>query len=358
MHAVIMAGGKGTRFWPRSREKMPKHLLDIISSKTIIRETVERLIPFIPPENILIVTGKSHAGELADQLPEIPEENIIIEPVGRNTAPCIGLAALYVEKKAADDVMIVLPADHFIADTDCFLGTLAAAAETARQGNNIITIGIEPTAPETGYGYIEQGSLKTTVQGKDIYEVRSIREKPAFEQACRFVELGGFCWNSGIFIGKASTILSALQKWLPALYEGLQEIKSALGTEEGKNVINRVYRSTEAVSIDYGVMEKADNVLIIRGDFGWCDVGSWDALWEISQKDTAGNAVTGAGTFIGLEAENSLVYSSRKLVVLAGVKDIIVVETDDALLICRRGASQDVKKVVEKLGAKNMKAYL
>ncbi|MBI4634090.1 MAG: mannose-1-phosphate guanylyltransferase [Deltaproteobacteria bacterium] len=358
MHAVIMAGGKGTRFWPRSRERMPKHLLNIISAKTIIRETVERLIPFIPPKNILIVTGQSHADELISQLPEIPEENIIIEPTGRNTAPCIGLAALHVEKETANDVMIVLPADHFIADKDRFLHTLAAAVETARQGDHIITIGIEPTAPETGYGYIEQGSLKTTVRGEDIYEVRSIREKPASEQARQFLQQGGFSWNSGIFIGNVSTMLCALKQWLPALYEGLCEIKNALGTDREKSAVDRVYRRTEPVSFDYGVMEKADNALIIRGDFGWCDVGSWDALWEISQKDTAGNAVTGTGTFVGLGAENSLVYSPRKLVALVGVTDLIVVETEDALLICRRGASQDVKNVVEKLESKNMKAYL
>jgi mannose-1-phosphate guanylyltransferase len=329
-----------------------------MSSKTIIRETVERLIPFLPPENILIVTGRSHAGELISQLPEIPQENIIIEPVGRNTAPCIGLAALYVGKKAPDDVVIVLPADHFIADRDRFIRTLAAAAETAERENGIITIGIEPTGPETGFGYIEQGSLKTTVKGENIYEVRSIREKPASEQARQFLQQGGFLWNSGIFVWKVSTILGALQRWLPALYEGLREIKSSLGTDGETSTIDRVYRRTESVSLDYGIMEKADNMLTIRGDFGWCDVGSWDALWEISQKDERGNAVTAAGTFLGLEAENSLVYSPRKLVALVGVKDIIVVETEDALLICKRGASQDVRKVVDELGARNAKEYL
>ncbi len=358
MYAVIMAGGKGTRFWPRSRETKPKHLLDIVSPKTIIRETVERLHPLLPPENILVVTGRSHASELIRQLPEIPRKNIIIEPRGRNTAPCIGLAALHVERKAQDDVMIVLPADHFIADKKRFLQTLAAAAEIAGQSRSIVTIGIEPTGPETGYGYIEQGALKTSAKGKEVFEVKSVREKPALQQARRFYRQGRFSWNSGIFVWKVSTILDALHRWLPALYRDLQEIKAALGTRGEKGAVDRLYRRIEAISIDYGVMEKADNVLVIRGDFGWCDVGSWDALWEISEKDKGGNAAARTGMFIPLEAENSLVYSPGKIVALVGVKDLIVVETKDALLICRRGASQDVRKVVDELTARNAKKYL
>jgi mannose-1-phosphate guanylyltransferase len=358
MYAVIMAGGKGTRFWPKSREKMPKHLLDIACEQTIIQETVRRIEPLIPLENILIVTGRSHSDELIKQLPRIPEENILIEPVGRNTAPCIGLAALHVHRRSPDDVMVVLPADHLISDAAQFRHILSIAAEISRQGDYFLTVGIKPTGPETGYGYLEEGPLKATVRGKNIHEVKSIREKPPLKTARAFVKKGHFFWNSGMFIWRAGVILRAIEQWLPDLHKGLLEIKSALGTDREETVIHRVYRDLKPVSIDYGVMEKADNVLLIRGDFGWSDVGCWDALWEVTDKDEHGNAANVRGLFFGLDTRNSLVHSSRKFVALVGVEDLIVVETEDSLLVCRRGCSQDVKKVVEMLEAKNMKEFL
>jgi mannose-1-phosphate guanylyltransferase len=358
MYAVIMAGGKGTRFWPKSREKMPKHLLDIVCERTIIQETVDRITPLIPAEKILIVTALSHAEELMKQVPQIPEENIIIEPVGRNTAPCIGLAALHIRRKAPDDVMVVLPADHMINDAERFRHILSHAAEMAHRGDYLLTIGIKPTFPETGYGYIEQGALKDTINGEDIYEVKSIREKPALEQAKVFLGKGGFSWNSGMFVWRVDSILQAIKQDLPDLHDGLLEIEPFLGSDREKNVVEQVYKKIQSISIDYGVMEKADNVLLIRGDFGWSDVGSWDTIWDVSNKDGDGNAVHGQGLFIGVEARNSLVHSPRKLVALVGVEDLIVVETEDSLLICKRGCSQDVKKLVEILETKKMKDYL
>ncbi len=358
MYAVIMAGGKGTRFWPRSRERMPKHLLDIACEKTIIQETIDRITPLIPPENILIVTGASHADELKRQTPQIPEGNIIIEPVGRNTAPCIGLAALHVKRTSPDAVMAVLPADQLIKDAKRFRRILAVAAEVAGQGDYLVTIGIEPAGPETGYGYLEQGARQATVKGEDIYRVKSIREKPALAQAQAFLEKGGFYWNSGMFIWRVDAILWAMERWLPDMYKGLLRIEGFLGTPREQEVIDQVYRAIPAVSIDYGVMEKADNVLLVRGDFGWSDVGCWDALWEVSEKDGMGNSTRGCGVFVGIDARNSLVHSPRKLVALVGVEDLIVVETEDSLLVCKRGSSQDVKKVVEALEAKKRKEYL
>lgn len=358
MYAVIMAGGKGTRFWPRSREKMPKHLLDIVCEKTIIQETIERIAPLVPAENILIVTGASHADELIKQVPQIPKENIIIEPVGRNTAPCIGLAALHVMWKSPGEVMAVLPADHLIADAARFRHILSAADEMARRGDYLLTIGITPTCPETGYGYLEIGARKATVQSEDFYAVKSIREKPALPQAKAFLERGGFYWNSGMFVWRVDAIAKALKKWLPDLHRGLAEIESALGSDEEKTVVESVYRKLHPISIDYGVMEKAENVLLIKGDFGWSDMGSWDALWEVLEKDEHGNAAHVGGRFVGIDSRNSLVHSPRKLVALVGVEDLIVVETEDSLLVCKRGCSQDVKRVVETLDAKKMKDYL
>lgn len=358
MYAVIMAGGKGTRFWPKSRESMPKHLLDIVSEKTIIQETIDRIIPLIPAENILIVTGVSHAVELMRQVPHIPEENIIIEPVGRNTAPCIGLAALHIKRKSPDDVMVVLPADHLITDEARFRYLLSIAAEIAARGDFLLTIGIQPTFPETGYGYLEQGVLKETIKGEDIFKVKSIREKPDLKQAKVFLEKRRFYWNSGMFLWRADTILRAIKRWLPDIHKGLSQIEGVKGTDKEEEIVEHVYKKIPSISIDYGIMEKADNVLLIRGDFGWSDMGSWDALWEVLEKDEHGNAAHGKAFFIGVDAKNSLIQSSRKLVALVGVEDLIVVETEDSLLICKRGRSQDVKAVVEHLNTKNMKEYL
>lgn len=358
MYAVIMAGGRGTRFWPRSREKKPKHLLDIISKRTIIQETVDRISPLIPPENILVVTGKKHAGILRMQLPEIPAGNIIIEPEGKNTAPCIGLAALHVEKKAGDDVMVVLPSDHAIADCGKFLKIISAGAQMAGQADALVTIGIQPTSPQTGFGYIEQGEPYDGKTLLEIFRVKSVREKPDLGKAREFVQSGKFYWNSGMFIWRSSAILRAIDKWLPDLFLGLMTIKEKIDSPLETATIRRVYKKLKSISIDYGVMEKADNVFVLPGDFGWSDVGSWDALWEISKKDKNDNAVIGSSNVFAEDSSGSLVYSPQKPVALVGVKDLIVVETGDALLICRRGQSQDVKKIVDQLEAKKLKKYL
>jgi mannose-1-phosphate guanylyltransferase len=356
MFAVIMAGGKGTRFWPRSREKMPKHLLDIQSERTLIRETVDRIAPLVPPERTLVVTGRSHAVELIRLLPEIPAENILIEPVGRNTAPCIGLAALHIKKRVGDAVMLVLPSDHRIADEAQFRHVLEMAAGVADSQNALLTIGIKPTGPATGYGYLEEGELVATQGDLPIRQVKSIREKPDLAAAREFIARGGFFWNSGMFIWKASTIMSEIGCFLPDLHKGLNEIEGAVGGEYADEVIERVYPLLPSVSIDYGVMEKARDVLVIPGDFGWSDLGSWDALWEESLKDEDGNVVR--GRFIGIDSGDSLVYSPEKLVAIVGVKDIFVVETKDALLICRRDRSQDVRMVVDRIAREGLNDYL
>ena len=358
MYAVIMAGGKGARFWPKSRERMPKHLLDIVGERTIIQETIERIAPLIPEENILIVTGESHADELIRQVPRIPRENIIIEPLGRNTAPCIGLAALHIKRKSPHDVMVVLPADHLIHDASRFRHILAIAADMASRGNYLVTIGIRPTSPETGYGYIEKGDLKAAINGENIYAVKSVREKPPLKQAKAFLKKGHFYWNSGMFVWNVDTILGTIEKWLPRIHEGLLHIESTIGTDGAKEALRRVYETFPSISIDYGIMEKADNILLIEGDFGWSDMGSWDALWEVSDKDENGNAANCRDLFVGVDARNSLIHSPRKLVALLGVEDLIIVDTEDSLLICKRGSSQDVKKVVEILEEKKKKEYL
>ncbi len=358
MYAVIMAGGRGARFWPRSREKKPKHLLNIIGTRTMIQEAVNRIKPLITPQNILIVTGKKHARELIKQLPEVPTKNIIIEPEGKNTAACIGLAALHIKKITGDDIMLVLPSDHAIGNPDKYRAVIAAAAQTAAQNNALVTIGIKPASPHTGFGYIEQGEFCGQVSGEEVFRVLSIREKPDFPQAQTFVQSGKFYWNSGMFIWKASTILKEIAHWLPDLNKGLIKIEAALGSDKEAATIRGAYKRLSSISIDYGVMEKANNTFMLKGDFGWSDVGSWDAVYEISTKDDKGNAVTTGSRVIFEDTENSLVYSPQKLVAVVGAKDLIIVETKDALLICKKGASQDVKKIVETLEATKNKKYL
>ncbi|MEE9911797.1 MAG: NTP transferase domain-containing protein [Deltaproteobacteria bacterium] len=358
MHAVIMAGGRGTRFWPRSREKKPKHLLDITSDRTMIQETVDRIKPLIKPQNILIVTGKTHARELMRQLPEIPAKNILIEPVGRNTAACIGLAAVHIQKNAQDDVMVVLPSDHGIADPGQYRKVIAAAARAAEKENALVTVGLKPTSPHTGFGYMEGGASAGSISGQALLCVKSFREKPDLKQARAFLQSGNFFWNSGMFIWKASTILDEIQRFLPDLYAGLMTIKSALGKPSEATTVLAIYRSLASVSIDYGVMEKAKDVLMIPASFGWSDVGSWDTLWEISEKDAKGNARTRGSDVILEDTENSLVCGTQKLVALVGMKDVIVVETKDALLICKKGRSQDVKKIVDTLEARGKNQLL
>ena len=356
MYAVIMAGGKGTRFWPLSREKKPKHLLNITGEKSIIQYTVDRVTPLVGKDNVLIVTGASHSDEIREQLPQLPVENILIEPVGRNTAPCIGLAATHIRKRSSDAVMFVLPSDHLIADTNSFLASLTTAREMAKRDNYLVTIGIKPEWPETGYGYMERGQIADTIGETRIYEVQSFREKPDPAIAETFFKNGGFFWNSGMFIWKASTILDTIKRLIPELYEGLLTIEESIGTECEQDVLSEIYRDIKSVSIDYGVMEKTRDVFMIEGDFGWNDIGSWDALWDIMDKDEMGNAAR--GKVINFDTSNSLIYSPQKMVALIGVKDLIVVETEDALLICKRGSSQDVRKIVGRLEKKDMKEYL
>ncbi|HOG17371.1 MAG TPA: mannose-1-phosphate guanylyltransferase [Syntrophales bacterium] len=356
MHAVIMAGGRGSRFWPKSREKLPKHLLDLFGGRTIVQETVARVLPLVPPEKILIVTGESHAGALIRQLPELPRENILIEPAGRNTAPCIGWAAMEIARRDPGEVMLVLPSDQIILDAERFRSVLAAAADAAATGDVLVTIGIQPTGPETGYGYLECGEKAFDARGEEVFRVASIREKPDRATACEFLARGGFLWNSGMFVWRAGSILRAIGRWMPDLNDGLGRIAALPASAPSREEFRRIYEQLPAVSIDYGVMEKAGNVLVLRGDFGWSDVGSWDALWEISEKDACGNAAS--CRLVEVDAANVLVHGAKKLVALVGVKDLIVVETEDALLICRRGASQDVKKAVVEIERRGWKELL
>jgi mannose-1-phosphate guanylyltransferase len=357
--AVIMAGGVGTRFWPRSRERSPKQLLEILGKGTMIQNTVKRIAPLVPPRNVFVVTNRVQRAAVIKQLPQVPEENILEEPVGRNTAPCIALAAMHVRRTSPDAVMLVLPADHIIAREDDFLRVLSVAIDVASESKSLLTLGIHPTRPETGYGYIQfdsEAGSQNPFLDRGVMRVRTFAEKPNAQTAERFLASGDFLWNSGMFVWRADVILDQIRACLPDLHEELRKVDQAIGTGQYQNVLEKAYGVIRGISVDYGVMEKSEQVFVIRGDFGWTDVGSWDEVWYQSGKDAHGNSIT--GRVIQRDLNNSLVFAPDRIVAVIGADDLIVVDTPDALLICRRGRSQDVKEIADYLRRKQMDQYL
>ncbi len=345
MFAVIMAGGSGTRFWPASSEDLPKQFLKITSDKTMLEETVQRVHHFASTDRIYTVVGRAHSG-ITGQLLGGASIKILAEPVGRNTAACIGLAALHISQFTEDEPVVVLPADHFIADDEKFADTIRAAAELARQGA-VITLGITPTRPETGYGYIQ--TVENSGRSRSYFDVERFVEKPNYETALRYLASGNFLWNSGIFVFTPRTILSELEICMPDLYQGLKEIEKAIDLPGYEAVVERVYAKLPSVSIDYGVMEKtARPIYVIKADFGWSDVGSWQALYELrhNEYDEEGNLQL--GEMMAVDSQRNLVYSNtERKVALLGVEGLVIVDTPDALLVADINRSQDVKKFTE-----------
>lgn len=357
MYVVIMAGGSGTRFWPLSRTRMPKQLMSVFGGKSMLQRTVERVLP-LAPERILIVTNAAQAEESARQLGEYRDcpLDIIAEPVGRNTAPAIGLAAALIQRYDPGATMLVLPADHYIRNEGefCRIATLAAAEA---ESGALITLGIEPTRPETGYGYIE---AEPQTAG-NAQAVKRFVEKPDVARAAVFLAAGNFYWNSGMFVWKVAAIRRELARQMPALAAAMDTLQLSptpwdlSGLQEQ---VDLLYGDLASESIDYGVMERAEAVRVIPASFGWSDVGSWSALPEVMEADGDGNIAINTAGLISLEAADSLVYGSGKLAALIGVRDLIVVDTADALLVCHRDRAQEVKKVVERLQQSERTEYL
>ena len=355
--AVIMAGGKGERFWPRSRRNMPKQFLSLTDDgKTMIQLTVERIQPLIAIEDVFVVTNKDYKELVKAQLPELPEENIVLEPMAKNTAPCIGLASMYIKKKYDDAVMVVLPSDHLIKFNSMFINTLKDAIEVAEEETNMATIGITPNYPETGYGYINFGEEKQNTKNHNVYKVERFVEKPNLEKAKEYLLSGKYLWNSGMFVWKASTILGQFEKLLPDTYAGLLKIEEALGTEDAESVLEIEFQKFQSESIDYGIMEKAQDIYTLPGNFGWDDVGSWLALERFNRTNDQGNVVN--GNVISIDTKNSIIQGSDKLIATVGVDNLIVVDTADALLICKKENAQDIKRVLENLKICNRVEYL
>lgn len=351
-----MAGGTGERFWPQSRSTRPKQFLSLTpDGETMIQKTIGRLAPIVDKEDIFIVTNKKYIGLVNEQLPDIPAENIIAEPASRNTAPCIGLAAGIIEKKYGEDtVMLVLPSDHLIKFNSMFINTLRQAVTVAESDNNLVTIGITPTYPETGYGYINFSDTQTSYPG--AYSVVRFVEKPNIELAKQYVNSGEYLWNSGMFVWKTSSILMNLRKFLPETAAKLEKIAECYGSDSFESVLKELFPQVESKSIDFGVMEHADNIFTIPGNFGWDDVGSWLSMERINPTNEFGNMVK--GDVISIATKNSTIIGGKRLIATIGLDELIIVDTDDAILICSKENTQDVKKVIEHLKICNRNEFV
>ena len=359
-YAVIMAGGGGTRLWPVSRKERPKQLLPLIGEETLFQSTVARLENLFPPEHILVVTVEDQAREMRAQAPSIPEGNYLIEPQPRGTASVVGLAAAVLGKRDPEAAMAILPSDHFIRNRDLFHYIVRAAFEVAQNGY-LVTLGITPTHPSTAYGYIQQGLPLSGGYKYPAYEVRSFKEKPNEEAAQKLLRTGDHSWNSGMFIWRADTVLAEIQKQMPALGEALKTIASAWETKKQGQVLEERWQTLKSETIDYGVMEKAERVAVLpAGGLGWSDVGSWESLFEVLLPDMNGNIAASNGHHLAHETNNTLVYGVNKerLIVTIGVDDMIIVDTDDVLMVCKSDQSQKVREVVEHLKKHRQERYL
>ena len=357
--AVIMAGGGGTRLWPLSRSNRPKQSLAILGDRTLFQMAVDRLTPAIPTERILVVSVESMAGILQPQIPSLTSDNFLNEPFPRGTASVLGYAATVLNRRAPGTVMACLTADHIIQNEERFLELLAAAEARALQGE-LVTLGIAPSAPSTGYGYIHLGEKLAAEQGFDIRQVLQFKEKPDYAAAVEYIESGEYAWNSGMFVWTPERILQEIERLMPTLYAALQEIDRALGKPEESAVIARVWEGLESETIDYGVMEGAENVVVIpANDLGWWDVGGWDRFDELMESDQNGNTVMATDILLS-DTNRAVIYQEpglHRLVATLGLKDIVIVDTEDVLLVCDRKRAEEVRSLVARLSESGLEDY-
>jgi len=347
LHAVIMAGGSGTRFWPASRRDRPKQLLSLVDGRSLLRVTFERIVPLVPAEGIWVVTTSATAELTQLELPELEPDHILIEPVGRDTAACAGFAALAVRHRDPEAVCVVLPADHVIRDSSRFRRAVAAGAAQVASAGGLLTFGVRPTRPETGFGYLRIGEEVGIVRDWPVHRLAEFVEKPDLETARRYLAEGGYLWNSGMFVWPVSELLAEIRRQLPLLADGLDRIGDALGSEREQAVIDDVYPTLHRISVDYGIMEGAERTWTIPVDFPWSDVGAWPALGELLDADEEGNAVRGRA--VTLDCRDVVIVGDRTLVAAAGLRDLIVVATPDAVLVVPAGEAQRVKDLVAAL---------
>jgi mannose-1-phosphate guanylyltransferase len=345
-YAVILAGGSGTRLWPLSRRSRSKQSLKLVGERTMFQHSVDRLTPLFQPEQICVVTREDQSVLLSSQIPELPSSNFISEPVGRGTAPAMGLAAIHLRERDPEAIMAVLTADHYITSTEQFRRVLEAACLVAQDGH-LVTLGIKPASPSTGFGYIQQGECLGPVHDFPVFRVERFTEKPALDVARQMVTSVEYSWNSGMFVWRVDRILEEFQNQMPDLYAQLMEVEAALGRLDYKDILLRVWNRVAEQTIDYGVMEHAADVVVIPVDIGWTDVGSWASLAELLSPDQDGNIFVGPHNEI--DTHNTFVFGGKRLVATIGVQDIVIVDSEDALLVCAKKREQEVREIVERL---------
>ncbi len=363
IYAAILAGGRGTRFWPRSRTRTPKQLLNIVDKETMLQQTVARLLPLIPAERIWTVTNAEQAADVRKQLPAAARNHVLSEPIGRNTTAAIALAAVHVRRAARGDALLaVLPADHYIAQLGRYRELVRAALDVAREPGRMVVLGIPPTRPETGFGYIERMSENLRPAGFPVFAVRRFTEKPELQLAKEYVASSNYHWNAGMFFWRISTFLKNLQRHLPKTHAALESLAEHIGERSYERKLRAIYPKLENISVDYAILETATRaegpprVFEIPAEIGWSDIGSWGAVYDLLAKQPGANILAGEGHAI--DAEGNFLWSPSKFVAAIGVRDLVVVETPDALLICPRDRAQDVGKIVKWLEEKRRKELL
>src|SRR5215468_9846539 len=362
-HAVVLAGGRGTRFWPRSRTRTPKQLLNIVGKETMLEQTVARLRPLIPAERVWTVTNAVQAGAVRKQVPAAARKRVLVEPKGLNTAVAIGLAAIHARHTGHGDALLaVLPADHYIAQPEKYRKIVSASLDVAREPGRMVVLGIPPTRPETGFGYIERLGEPIAARGLPVFAVKRFTEKPALPFAVEYVASGKYHWNAGMFFWRVSTFLENLKRFLPKTHAALEDLANLIDTRSYETKLRAMYQKLQNISVDYAVLEPATRtagpprVFVIPAEVGWGDIGSWAAVYELLAKKNGENVLAGEGH--ALDAEGNFLWSPTKFVAAIGVRDLVVVETPDALLICPRDRTQDVAKIVKHLEERKRKQLL
>ncbi|MCE5313889.1 MAG: mannose-1-phosphate guanylyltransferase [Armatimonadota bacterium] len=356
MYAAIIAGGSGTRLWPSSRRDKPKQFHNLYGENTLLQETVRRLEPMVAQDDVYIIAGRSHESTVRQQLPWLDAKNYVGEPMGKNTAPAVGVIATLINRKDPDAVILVTPADHIIGKEKHFRRLLEVAAQVASEGPNVVTIGIKPTSPATGYGYIQMAESKRTIDDVDVFQAVSFKEKPDQKTAEEYVSSWHYVWNSGMFVWSTKTIMELYRDHAPEIYRLLLRYDGAIGTPDEAKVFEEIYDAFPSISVDYAILEHAQNISVIPASVGWSDLGSWSSLYEIMDKDEDGNAVI--GDHVGVDTHNCLIHSKDRLVATVGLDNMIVVDTGDAVLILPSGRSEDIKALLEELKKEGKAKYL